>query len=223
MPTSVVTLEASSILFDMDGVLVDSRAIVERAWRRWAVQHGLDVTAILAVAHGRRTRDTVAEVAPHLDAAREGHWLDATERQETIGLVAVPGAGELLATLPRDRWAVVTSADQALARERLGACGLPLPDLLISTDMVPRGKPDPDGYLLAAERLGFDAASCLVFEDSAPGIAAGRAAGMRVVGVATTQARDAIRGVEAVIDDQTDVVVRPGRSGLSITLRLGGR
>ncbi len=218
--TRTQVLNASAVLFDMDGVLVDSRAVVERAWRVWAVNHHLDVEAILRVAHGRRTRDTVAEVAPHLDAIAEGEWLDATERNDDHGLVAVPGAARLLASLPRERWAIVTSADQSLARDRLSACGLAIPDHLVSTDRVKRGKPSPDGYLMGAALLGFAASECLVFEDSAPGIEAGRAAGMRVIGVATTQPRDAIRGVEAVIDDQTDVSVLASSAGLELTLRV---
>ncbi|MFN8573977.1 MAG: HAD-IA family hydrolase [Gemmatimonadaceae bacterium] len=221
--TRNVILQAQAILFDMDGVLVDSRAVVERAWRVWAVKHQLNVDAILRVAHGRRTRDTVAEVAPHLDPIAEGDWLDAAERKDSEGIVPVPGAAALLAALPRSRWAIVTSADQSLARERLGTCGLPLPDHLVSTDRVARGKPSPDGYFMGAQLLGFSAGDCVVFEDSAPGIEAGRAAGMRVIGVATTQLKSAIQGVEVVIEDQTRVRVQSSDAGLSLTLETDDR
>jgi sugar-phosphatase len=211
-------LDAAAILFDMDGVLVNSSAVVERAWRQWALNHGFDVKAILAVAHGRRTRDTVAEVAPHLDAAKEGAWLDATEQFDFEGMVPIPGAARLLESLPRHRWAIVTSAHRSLAIDRLTICGLTLPEHLVSSDQIERGKPHPDGYLLGARQLGVEPGGCVVFEDSPPGIEAGRAAGMRVVGLATTYASSRLHGVEAIVQDLSQVTVRETGAGLAIDL-----
>ena len=196
-------LRCTALLFDLDGVLVDSRAVVERTWRLWAARHQLDVEGVLRVVHGRRSRETVREVAPHLDLDAEVAWVDATEVANSDGLRAVPGAQRLVSTLPADTWAVVTSGGQTLARSRLEAAGIPAPRLLISSDDVVNGKPAPDGYLLAAERLGRAPATCLVFEDAPPGIAAARAAGARVVALTTTHAADRLQGAVAMIPDLT--------------------
>jgi HAD superfamily hydrolase (TIGR01509 family) len=172
-----------AILLDMDGTLVDSDASVERAWTTWSAEHGLDPAPVLAIAHGSPADRTVRRLLPALDEASV-----ATTAQRQLDLqyddladvVAAPGAPELLAALDRTGllWAVVTSADVRLAKARLGAAGIE-PPLLVTVEDVRRGKPDPEGYLLAAGRLGVDPAACLVVEDSEPGLAAGRAAGMR--------------------------------------------
>jgi HAD superfamily hydrolase (TIGR01509 family) len=172
-----------AVLLDMDGTLVDSDASVERAWTTWSAEHGLDPAAVLAIAHGSPADRTVRRLAPALD---EASVATAAQRQldlqydDLSDVVAAPGAPELLAALDRTGlpWAVVTSADVRLAKARLGAAGIE-PPLLVTVEDVRRGKPDPEGYLLAAGRLGVDPAACLVVEDSEPGLAAGRAAGMR--------------------------------------------
>ncbi|KMS78686.1 hypothetical protein ACH49_14700 [Streptomyces leeuwenhoekii] len=174
--TIVVTAQA--LLFDMDGTLVDSSAAVERTWRRFSARHGLDPAVVLAGAHGQRTAETVAEHAPPgTDVAAETAWLVAQDLADTRGTVALPGAAELLAQLPGDRWALVTSAGRELAERRMAAAGLPLPEVVVTADDVRRGKPDPEGYLRAAARLGVDPRATVVFEDAELGLRAGRAAG----------------------------------------------
>jgi mannitol-1-/sugar-/sorbitol-6-phosphatase len=175
----------AAVISDLDGVLVDSTAAVSRAWARWGERHGIDGAALQAANHGRPSRAVVAEhVAPGLVDA-EAAWVLEAEIGDTEGVVAYPGAADVLA-LPVV--AIATSCEAPLARVRLAAGGLPRPDVLVSADEVARGKPAPDPYLLAAERLGADPAGCLVIEDAPSGIAAGRAAGMTVWAVTTTHA-----------------------------------
>lgn len=181
-----VTLTCQAILFDVDGVLVDSRAVVERTWARWAARHGIHGTEIAQRAHGRRSIETVREVAPHLDAQTEVAWLESAELNDTEGLVALQGAASALDVVPDSRRALVTSGGRALARLRMRAAGLPIPSLVVAAEDVERGKPAPDAYLLAASGLAVDPCDCVVIEDTPAGIAAGRAAGATVVAVATT-------------------------------------
>jgi sugar-phosphatase len=183
--TSVV-LDCDAVLFDMDGTLVDSRHIVERMWIVWAREHGLSVEAALALAHGRRTIETMQLLAPHLATPEEAARLDALEAAQEGGETAIPGASDLLSALPADRWAVVTSAGRELALRRIASVGLPVPRVLVGADDVVAGKPSPEGYLRAAERLGVEARRCVVIEDTPAGAEAGRAAGARVLGLATT-------------------------------------
>jgi sugar-phosphatase len=185
----------------MDGTLVDSTQIVERHWRLFGARHGVDAAPFIAAGHGRRTSDVLAELAPNLDAAAEAAAIDAGEEADHDGLVAVPGAAELLAGLPPGAWAVVTSAHRSLAVSRLTAVGLPVPDAMVCGDEVSRGKPDPEGYVRAAGLLGIDPADCLVLEDVPAGIAAGRAAGAVVVAVSTTYPVVALAAADAVVAD----------------------
>jgi sugar-phosphatase len=183
---SEAIVDCDAVLFDMDGTLVDSREIVERLWLQWAAEHGLSADAILAVAHGRRTLETIQLVAPHLATPEEAARLDALEAQEDGHETAVPGAAALLNALPPDRWAVVTSAGRKLAAARLASVGLPLPRVLVGADDVVRGKPSPEGYLRAAGLFGVAPERCVVLEDTPAGAQAGRAAGARVIGLRTT-------------------------------------
>lgn len=212
-------IRCSAFLFDLDGVLVDSRAVVERVCRLWAARLGIDSDALLRVAHGRRTRDTVRIVAPHVDPEQEAAWIDHAELLDTEGLVELPGAHQFVARLPAHAWAVVTSCGPDLARLRLSSVGLPVPDVLVTSDDVSNGKPAPDGYRLGAQRLGVEPASCVVFEDAPPGIAAGLAAGARVIALRTTHPDADFNGAEAIIQNFTGVEVRPDQGGYVVTIR----
>lgn len=181
-----------AILFDMDGTLVDSTAVVERTWTRFAERHGLDASEVIAACHGRRSAETVAEfVPPGVSVLRETAIIDAEEIEDVEGVVEVGGAARLLASLPVDRWALVTSADRELAMRRMAAAGLPMPPVTITAEDVVNGKPAPDGYLAAAQALGVSPADCLIFEDAPAGLQAARASGAQVIAVGTTlQERD---------------------------------
>jgi sugar-phosphatase len=178
------------VLSDLDGVLVDSHASIMRAWRWWGRRHGIEDDAIAAVQHGRPSGEIIAALAPALDAAGESHAIDRRQADDTDGVIALPGAGDVLRAFGPDRVAVVTSCTVSLARARLRAAGLEAPAVLVTPERLARGKPDPEGYLLAARELGADPADCVVLEDAPAGVAAGRAAGMRVVGVLTTHRPD---------------------------------
>lgn len=180
-------------------MLVDSAECVERTWRAWAARHGLDADRVMDVAHGRRTFETVPLVAPHLDVAEEVAALAAVESATTEGVYAVPGARELVDRLPDDAWAVVTSGVRPVATLRIRHTGLPMPHVLVCADEIDRGKPDPQGYLVAAERLGRMPAECVVIEDAPPGLEAAKTAGMRSIGIAGTYPADALAIADVVV------------------------
>lgn len=211
-------LRCSAFLFDLDGVLVDSRAVVERVCRAWALRHGLDPVKVTRIAQGRRARDTVRAVAPHLDIAREVQWIDDAELADVDGLHEVAGVREFLTTLDAGSWAVVTSCGPDLARLRLSSVGLPIPEVLVTSSDVLDGKPAPDGYRLGARRLNQEPERCVVFEDAPPGIAAGRAAGARVIALSTTYQDADFSGAEAVVPDFT--VVRAQRNAHDYLLNI---
>lgn len=191
-------LTGRAVLFDMDGTLVDSTALVERLWGAWGAQHGVALQEILAVSHGRRTVDTIALVAPHLDAAAETRAIEQDERVSHDGVIALRGARKLLEGLGPHEWAVVTSAPHAVAADRIRHAGLPVPGTLIGADDVRAGKPDPEGYLKAAHLLGVAPEDCVVVEDTPAGILAGRAAGMRVLAVGNTFPQAELLGADWV-------------------------
>jgi mannitol-1-/sugar-/sorbitol-6-phosphatase len=176
----------TAILSDLDGVLVDSHASIMRAWRWWGGLHGVESAAIEGVQHGRPSGEVIAALTPGLDAGAESRAIDLRQADDTDGVIALPGARELFAGT--DPLAVVTSCTVPLATARLRAAGLPVPEVLVTPERLSRGKPDPEGYLLAARALGARPADCVVFEDAPAGIEAGRAAGMHVVGITTTHA-----------------------------------
>ena len=196
------TIAARALLFDADGVLVDSDASVASAWTRWARRWDLDPATVLPMVHGRRSADTVTLLIAPVDRERALAEINRFEVEDAVGVTPCPGAAALLDQLPTNAWAVVTSGTRQLAVARLAAAGLPAPAVLVTADDVPRGKPDPAGYLLAAESLGVDATDCVVFEDSPAGIAAGIAAGAVVIGV-SERARDSDAAV--VVEDLSDV------------------
>jgi sugar-phosphatase len=216
-------LSCAALLFDLDGVLVDSAEVVERTWRRWAARHGLDPAEVVHVAHGRRTIETVRLVAPHLAADDEVAALAASESTETDGVYEVHGARELLASLPPDLWAIVTSGIRPVAELRIRHTGLPTPRVLVTADQVRHGKPHPEGYLTAAERLGVDPAQCVVVEDTPPGIEAARAGGMRVIALASTYPAEALGAADAVVPALTSLRVAMSAAGVSLRLVAGVR
>jgi sugar-phosphatase len=215
-----------AILFDLDGVLVDSTACIERHWTRWAVQHGLDPVRVIRAAHGRPTVETMREVAPHLSAEEETARLEAGEASDTEGVTAFAGAAELLRSLPARSWAVATSGTRRTATHRLAQTGLPTPRVLITADDIRHGKPHPEPYLLAAKGLGIPAEDCLVVEDAPPGVASARAAGARVVAVTTSHRADELAAADAIAGEVQDLQivlasdsVGPEGEGLRIRLR----
>jgi len=172
------------LLFDIDGTLIDSRLVVEEAWRGVAARFGADANAILAACHGRRDEDVVAEFFSQDVRAAVVDRIAAVEQERASEVVAMPGARQLLEELPRGMWAAVTSGSRRLMTARLRGGGLPIPEVLITADDVRFGKPHPEGYLAAAARLGVEIGRCVVVEDSPTGVAAGKAAGAFVVGFA---------------------------------------
>lgn len=213
MVAGMPTLTTHALLLDMDGTLVNSDAVVERIWRRWSVEHGLDPEQTLRIAHGRQGYATMAELLPDRPMAEnyaENQVLLAQETVELDGVVPVAGAAAFMrsiATLPH---ALVTSADAKLARARMGAAGLAMPLVGVTAEDVGASKPDPEGFLKGAAELGFAAADCVAFEDSAAGVQAARAAGMRVVGVGP---RAAAFAPDAHLPDLTRVRVESTPDG----------
>ncbi|BBA97166.1 putative hydrolase [Actinacidiphila reveromycinica] len=184
--TPSAEFRARALLLDMDGTLVNSDAVVERCWRRWAERKGLDPAYVLSVVHGRQGHATMAVLFPDRPMAEnyaENAVLLAEETADTDGVVPIPGAAAFLASLRGLPHALVTSASAELARTRMEAAGLPLPEVRVTAECVSASKPDPEGFLKGAAELGFAPEDCVVFEDAEVGIAAARAAGMRVVGV----------------------------------------
>ncbi|WP_405731042.1 HAD-IA family hydrolase [Streptomyces sp. NBC_01537] len=215
-------LTARALLLDMDGTLVNSDAVVERCWRGWAARHGLDGNAVIAVVHGRQGHATMAVLLPERPMEQnyaENRELLAQETADIDGVVPIPGAPAFMAALRTQRLphALVTSADDALARTRMRAAGLPLPDVMVTAERVSASKPDPEGFLKGAAELGFGPEDCIVFEDSEVGIAAGRAAGMRVVGVGP---RAAAHGPTAHVDSLEQIRIEATTDG-SLVLHIG--
>jgi sugar-phosphatase len=181
-----VIIQASAVLFDMDGVLIDSTECDERCWLRWASLRGMSGTFSVSSTHGRRATDTVRMVRPDLDPHREVKLLEQFAAEESHYITVLPGVEALLAALPHSQWGIVTSASEHVARHRLTAAGIGLPQVLVTAEMVEKGKPNPEPYQLGAQLLGYSSAECLVIEDAPSGILAGKAAGSHVLAVASS-------------------------------------
>jgi len=194
------TLVCSAILFDLDGVLVDSTRQVDREWRDWAARKGVDGDAVMAIAHGVRTIEVIRRVAPHLDAEAEAAGIENHEADDQTGVVVMPGALDLVRSIPSGRWGVVTSGSRLLAENRLRYCGLPVPEVLVTSDDVTHGKPHPEPYLKGSERIGFPPADCLVIEDAPAGIQSARSGGMKVIGLASTYLPNALSEADTVVN-----------------------
>lgn len=208
-----------AILFDIDGTLVDSTPVVERVWRAFAERRGLDGDEILRVCHGRRAEDTIALFLPEDEREAGTAEVLRLELADLDGVVALPAVADLLAALPAGRWAAVTSGSRELMRTRLAAAGLPVPEVLVAAQDVAVGKPDPEGYLLAAARLGVDPALCLVVEDAPAGLQAGRRAGARTLAVATSHDPASLADADAVVADLASCVVEVTAGGILLTTR----
>ncbi|MBZ5655380.1 MAG: HAD family hydrolase [Acidobacteriia bacterium] len=181
-------ISCQAVLFDMDGVLIDSTPAVARVWHRWALEHGLDPEAVVRMAHGRPSKTTIRELLPDSDIDAEDREVERREMEDLEGVVLLPGAQQLLNSLPLERWTIATSCTRPLAEVRLRAAGLPIPRKLITSSDVKNGKPHPEPYQKAAAILGFSASDCIVVEDAPAGVRAGKAAGARVIGFPTTMA-----------------------------------
>ncbi len=180
----VLERDYDAVLFDMDGTLLDSSVVVDRVWSEWALKVGLDRDAVLAASHGCRQIDAVRKFdLDGMDYQAEADWVAREEEADTIGIIPLPGALDLLAKLPKGRWAIVTSAGEELARRRLEAAGIAVPEVFITAERVTAGKPDPQGYRKAAELLGFDPERCLVCEDAPAGLEAGKRAGADTIAI----------------------------------------
>lgn len=217
-----VLVSCAGLLFDMDGVLIDSTPAVERVWSVWAREHGLDPTQVIAHVHGRPSMSTIRHFLPHSDAEMENCEVERREIEDTGGIVLLPGAAELLTSLPKDRWTIATSCTRALAEGRLRAAGLPIPERIVTSTDVSHGKPHPEPFVKASAKLGFPASDCIVVEDVAAGVRAGKSAGARVIGLRTTIRESELRdaGADFILDNCADISFV--QSSDSLQLRLKG-
>jgi len=188
-----VEIFSDGLLFDMDGVLLDSTPAVSRVWHQWAVEHGFDPEEVVRAAHGRPSISTIRDYLPNSDYEEENREVERREIADLAGVVPLPGAIELLHSLPPDRWAVVTSCTRPLAHVRICAGGLPIPKFLVTSDDIRNGKPAPDPYLKAAELLNLRPADCIVLEDAPAGVRSGKSAGCRVIALPTTMPEEDLR------------------------------
>ena len=216
-------IRCAAVLFDLDGVLVDSTPAVTRVWARWANEHGFDPDEVVHNAHGRPSIETLREYLPNADHEKENLVIEQCEVEDLEGVIPLPGALNLLSTLPPGRWTIATSCTRRLAEVRIRAGGLPVPEKIITASEITRGKPDPEPYLKAAALLGFPAGHCVVVEDVPAGIRAGKEAGATVIALRTTvpdaELRDA--GADFVLNSCADVTVESFAGG-QIVLALDG-
>lgn len=217
----MIAIRCSALLFDLDGVLIDSTPAVARVWHGWAVEHGLDPETVVRMAHGRPSRTTIRELLPDADIDHEDREVERREIADLDGVVLLPGARELLNILPPERWTIATSGTRSLAAVRLRAAGLPIPTNMVTSTDVKIGKPDPEPYLKASAKLGFAASDCIVVEDAPAGIRAGRAAGARVIAFLTTMPRSDLEeaGADWIVQNCADIVASKDGEGLQLGLR----
>src|SRR4051794_21780605 len=215
---SNLNLTCTAVLFDMDGTLVDSTSVVELAWGWWAKRHGIPLEAVLSFSHGRPTISTMEHFLPARDHTEELEEMARYEETQLEGILAVPGATQVVQALQNHPWAIVTSAWRMLAEARVTAAGLPLPKVIVPVDEIRNGKPDPEGFLRAAEQLRVPPEDCAVFEDTRPGIEAGLSAGMQVVGLLTTVDASQLRH-SPLIRDFRDVTIRSAGDRLRLEIR----
>lgn len=219
----MIQIHCAALLFDLDGVLINSTPAVARVWRRWAVEHGFDPDEVVGRAHGRPSLTTVREYLPDADPEAENREIERREIADLDGVVPLPGALALLDSLPSNRWTIVTSCTRPLAEVRIKAAGLPLPKKLITSNDITHGKPDPEPYLKGASALGFPATECIVLEDVPAGVRAGKAAGARVIAFRTTVNDPALceAGADWILNNCSDIHVVDDGSRLTVALRDG--
>jgi mannitol-1-/sugar-/sorbitol-6-phosphatase len=211
-----VRVNAKGILFDMDGVLISSIGAVVRCWRQWAEHYEIPNAEVYEVPHGMRAIEVVKALRPDIDPEEGLRYIEDLEMNDMADLVVLPGAKALLESLPVERWAIVTSATKRLMLARLKVAGLPIPERIISADMVERGKPDPEPYRRGAELLGLKPEECLVVEDAPSGVGAGLAAGCRVLGVVGTHTAEDLERAQWVVGSLEGVKVKVGVDGLEL-------
>jgi sugar-phosphatase len=223
----MVEISCDGLLFDLDGVLVDSTPAVARVWTKWAIAKGFkDPDEVVRLAHGRPSIDTVRDLLPNADFEQENEVILRDEIEDTEGVVPLPGASELLNSLPQDRWAIVTSCAGPLAEVRLKTAGLPMPKKLQTSDDIKRGKPDPEPYLKGAALLGVPASRCVVFEDAPAGIRSGKAAGALVIALPTTSPEAELEeaGADWIISGYSDISITcPDKGARGLKLRMSVR
>ncbi|MGD0470395.1 MAG: HAD family hydrolase [Terriglobales bacterium] len=217
----MIAIRCGALLFDLDGVLIDSTPAVARVWHRWAFDHGLDPETVVRMAHGRPSRTTIRELLPNADIDCEDREVERREMEDLDGVVLLPGARQLLNILPPERWAIATSCTRPLAEVRLRAAGLPIPTAMITSSDVKIGKPDPEPYLKAAAKLGFAASDCIVVEDAPAGVRSGKAAGARVIAFLTTMIRRDLEdaGADWIVQSCADITALSDGGGLQLGLR----
>ena len=215
---SPVTVSCQGILFDMDGILISSLGSVERSWTLWSEMRGIDPARALSIIHGRRAIESLRALRPDLDGENELEILEKFELDDTADIAILPGVKQLLASLPPERWTVVTSATDRLARVRLAAAGLPVPLQFINGNSVTEGKPHPAPFLAGAAFLGFSSQDCVVFEDSASGVQAGRAAGCTVIATTFSHPTESLGAANYILSDLTAITAHPTSSGIELHL-----
>jgi sugar-phosphatase len=222
---TMTEIHCGALLFDMDGVVIDSTPAVARVWRNWAIEHGFDPVEVVARAHGRPSLTTIREYLPKADPFAENREVERREIEDVEGVVFLPGARELLASLPQGRWTIATSCTRALAEVRLRVAGLPIPERLVTSSDVTNGKPHPEPFLKAAASLGFTPQACIVLEDAPAGIRAGKASGARVIAFRTTVPEEELHlsGADWIVNSCAEIElgeVEPADPSRGLTLLL---
>jgi sugar-phosphatase len=211
-------IRTRGLLFDMDGVLISSIASVERSWSEWARSRNLDITEVMRQSHGQRALEIIQSLVPPEEVAAEFKRIEDIEIADTEGLEVLEGVKTILESIPQKFWTIVTSATEKLARVRLSAAGIPIPEHFITSDKVSKGKPDPEPYQKGAELLCLNPFDCLVIEDAAAGARAGKAAGCKVLATLFSHRHDQLEAADYVVRSLSDVKIRvlPGNDELQL-------